>query len=283
MEEEANKPYGFIYITTNLINGKKYVGQKVFSKYYQTYLGSGVLLAKAIKKYGKENFVRETIATAYFKKELDSLKIEFIESYNATISKDYYNIAFGGDGGSTRLGTHNSEEHRKRISETNTGMHFSEEARKHMSEAHIGIQKGEKHPMFGKHHTEEAKRKIGESCVGELSVWFGKHHSAETKIKLSEGKRGNKNPMYGKQFSEEHKSKMSKSLKGRIVPDETKQKLSETHIGLLRKINENQADEIREKYNTGKYIKQKLSEEYNCDKKTIYNILHYKGTYKKII
>lgn len=44
---------------------------------------------------------------------------------------------------------------------------------------------GEQHPMFGKHHTEETKRKIGQSRKGRYTSkgnpFFGKHHSQATK------------------------------------------------------------------------------------------------------
>ena len=51
-----------------------------------------------------------------------------------------------------------------------------------MSEA----QKGEKHPMYGKHHTEETKKKISENLKGENNHFYGKHHTEETKKKISE-------------------------------------------------------------------------------------------------
>ena len=58
-----NEYYGFIYITTNNINGKKYIGQKKYDKEgkWKTYLGSGIILNRAIKKYGAENFSKEII------------------------------------------------------------------------------------------------------------------------------------------------------------------------------------------------------------------------------
>ena len=46
--------YGYIYITTNLINGKRYVGQKKIDHNSKGYLGSGVLLRKAIKNMVKK-------------------------------------------------------------------------------------------------------------------------------------------------------------------------------------------------------------------------------------
>ena len=55
--------YGFIYITTNHINGKKYIGQKKYDKSgkWKKYLGSGLALKNAITKYGVENFSKEII------------------------------------------------------------------------------------------------------------------------------------------------------------------------------------------------------------------------------
>ena len=50
---EVKDPYGFIYITTNLVNGIRYLGQKKFDRIWKTYLGSGSIIRRAIKKYGK--------------------------------------------------------------------------------------------------------------------------------------------------------------------------------------------------------------------------------------
>ena len=45
--------------------------------------------------------------------------------------------------------------------------------------------KGEKNPMYGKHHTKETKNKISESLKGEKNSFYGKHHTEETKQILS--------------------------------------------------------------------------------------------------
>ena len=52
--------YGYIYKTTNLINGKIYIGQRhgVFTK---KYLGSGIYLRKSLREHGKNNFKVEII------------------------------------------------------------------------------------------------------------------------------------------------------------------------------------------------------------------------------
>ena len=53
--------YYLIYRTTNLLNGKYYVGAHRTTKKNDDYLGSGVALKRAIKKYGRENFSKEIV------------------------------------------------------------------------------------------------------------------------------------------------------------------------------------------------------------------------------
>ena len=98
--------YGFVYITTNHINGKKYIGQKRYDKAnkWKSYLGSGICLKRAINKYGSENFSKEIIENCKTKEYLDEREKYWIEYYNAVKSDEFYNIASGGDGGDTRAG-----------------------------------------------------------------------------------------------------------------------------------------------------------------------------------
>lgn len=92
-------PYGFIYITTNMINGKRYIGQKKFDNEsrWKSYLGSGYYLMKDIKKYGKENFIRNIVDIVYTQDELNEKEKFWIINYNAVSSSDYYNAIEGGD------------------------------------------------------------------------------------------------------------------------------------------------------------------------------------------
>ena len=73
-----------------------------------------------------------------------------------------------------------------------------------MAKAH----KGEKNPMFGKHLSEESKKKLSDAKKG-------KHLSEEHKRKLSDALKGEKNHNYGKQFSDETRKKMSEAAKRR--------------------------------------------------------------------
>lgn len=63
----------FVYITTNLISGKKYIGKHSTSNIDDGYLGSGILIKKAISSYGKENFKREILCMFDTAKEVEVL------------------------------------------------------------------------------------------------------------------------------------------------------------------------------------------------------------------
>lgn len=78
-----------IYCTTNLINGRKYIGKD--SNNNPNYLGSGTYILKAIKKYGKKNFTKEILSTAENKKQLIELEEYWINKLDAFNNPLYYN------------------------------------------------------------------------------------------------------------------------------------------------------------------------------------------------
>lgn len=106
-----------------------------------------------------------------------------------------------------------------------------EEARIAFSNTQSKAISGENHPMFGKRHSEESRKKISEShkglFVGDKNPMFGvkragknhpmygKHLSEETKKKLSEALSGENNPNYGKKFSDYTISKMRNAKIGK--------------------------------------------------------------------
>ena len=50
--------YGYVYITTNLINNKRYIGQHKSDKFDTKYKGSGTLITQTFKKYGFESHMK---------------------------------------------------------------------------------------------------------------------------------------------------------------------------------------------------------------------------------
>ena len=117
-----------IYKTTNLLNGKIYVGQDSHSD--PKYLGSGVYIYNSIRKYGKKNFIKEIIDSTEVKKNLDQKEILWIKFYNCKFPNGY-NLTDGGQGAN---GWNHSKETKRKISEANKGKlkgrHLSEETRK---------------------------------------------------------------------------------------------------------------------------------------------------------
>lgn len=83
---------------------------------------------------------------------------------------------------------------------------------------------GENHPMFGKHFSEDSKRKLSIALKGKMSgennPMFGKHHTDEVKKKISEINKGRKH-------TDEAKKKMSEARKGKKQSDEHKRKRAE--------------------------------------------------------
>ena len=55
------KKYNFLYKTTNLVNGKIYIGVHTTNKLNDGYLGSGTNFKKAVKEFGRMNFKREIL------------------------------------------------------------------------------------------------------------------------------------------------------------------------------------------------------------------------------
>lgn len=126
-----------IYLTINLINNKIYIGQLTRIGLH-SYLGSGARLKKAIKKYGKQNFIRVTLCYCKNQKELNEAEIYWISYFNSTDSKIGYNITTGGfgvSGFSARKGGTLTEEHKAKISQSHIGLKATPEQREKQSKA----------------------------------------------------------------------------------------------------------------------------------------------------
>lgn len=156
LNEYKEPQYGFIYMTRNKINGKLYIGQHkrtmdITDIDDSWYLGSGVLLQKAIQKYGEENFERTILYECKSADELNYMEEVFIGYYNAVDDEQFYNIAKGGSG--------------------TGGLKFSEESIEKMRKSHLG----QSRPM-----SEEQKRKLSE---------IAKNRSVEVRKKYSEARK----------------------------------------------------------------------------------------------
>lgn len=104
----------FIYKTTNLINGKLYIGQTITNDPY--YIGSGTILKLAIQKYGYENFTRDIVEYCINTDDLNDAEIFWIWKYDSLAPKGY-NITKGG----------RSNNNESKMSESLTKYHFTRE------------------------------------------------------------------------------------------------------------------------------------------------------------
>ena len=193
-----------IYKTTNLINGRFYVGMHKTHKPDDFYLGSGKALKHAIKKYGRENFKKEILHV--FKTFEEACEMEkqivnkgFIENPMT------YNMQTGGEAPYASP----SEETKEKIRQSNLGKKRSDKTRQRNREANLG-------------------KKLSKETIEKMRKnknFLGKSHSEDSRKKISDSKKGKATWNKGKKCSEETKKKMSESSKGQYVSPETKEKL----------------------------------------------------------
>ena len=179
-KEIRNRPG--IYCFVNATNGNTYVGsaKNLRIRLKGHYLGtrSNLILQKAISKYGISQF--------YFV-VLEYCEIEDLikrEQYYIDQLNPIYNIL--------------------KVAGSSLGYRHTEEYKELFS--------GEKHPFFGKTHTESTKNQIRESMLGST-------RSEEVKKKISDSLKskdlsGTNNPFFGKTHTDETLKKMSEANSG---------------------------------------------------------------------
>jgi group I intron endonuclease len=171
-----------IYKTTNLINGKIYVGKAKTDN--PDYLGSGVILAQAICKYGKEFFQKEILEECN-DNIIDEREVFWIQKLNSTNNTIGYNITPGGTGGDTT--THHPDKTNiinKRVSGIKKWhMSLSESERKNRGLKISNSKKGKSNGHSGFKHSEESKKLIKENQPKKTEEWKQSHAEAMAKRK----------------------------------------------------------------------------------------------------
>lgn len=226
--EEIIKPYGYIYLTTNLANGKGYIGKHSVPYHDPNYIGSGGKhFWNAVNKYGRENFINEVLCWCFSQEELDDEEEFLIDFFDCVESDDFYNEREGGKGGwgkgrnhahygisnkGTWLGKKFSDTHRanlsKSVSAARTGTKLSESAKAKLSERNSG----EGNPFYGKKHSEATKQHLSEvrkgmthtyhfTCTecGEQKIGTGsrQHICSDCRANIEESRRSK---IYKKQY-----------------------------------------------------------------------------------
>lgn len=125
----APRKYKFIYKTTNLVNGKIYIGQHATDIIRDGYKGSGIALKNAFKKYGRNNFKLEILEfyEGDSKEEFNELEQKYVEKFDSTNPEKGYNrtLCCGGGyiGEEAYKNRHyrHSKEAKEKISRANKG------------------------------------------------------------------------------------------------------------------------------------------------------------------
>lgn len=203
------KLYNYVYLITNNINGKIYVGKHSTCNLNDGYMGSGKILKLAYNKYGIENFTKHILAFADTEDELNDLEMFYIKDLDAKTKG--YNLTDGGEG---TLGFPSPNKGKFGVDSTMYGKHHSEETKKKISNSNKGKTIGRTPWNKGVTHSDETKKKISDARKGVPS-WIGLHHSEETKKKISESKKGTTPWNKGKPMTEEQKLKISNTLKNK--------------------------------------------------------------------
>ena len=240
--------YGYIYKTTNLINGKIYIGQHKATEFDTAYYGSGKHILNAMHKYGIENCNCELIEWCDTQTMINSRERYWIKYYNSTNRKIGYNITEGGEG--WKGGTH-SQASREKISKAKTGKHpnrdytqISVNTKQKISATLKEYYKTHKNPKYGTHLSQETKAKLRKANLGKTysqevrdkhkrpawnkgipltekqkqrlrEVNLGKTYGEKTREKHRKRWLGDKNPNFGG-LSEQAKQKIREQITGRI-------------------------------------------------------------------
>ena len=216
-----------VYKISNTLSGRYYIGYSTnINKRFTVHRSKlkknchdNIFLQRAYGLDGEDKFIYEIIHRCNTEKEAKEIELQYLT--DLTIRDKLYNLNYNNSGGDL-LTTHpNKEAIRDKISKScaETISKMSAEERKEK----YG-QNGEKNGMYGKTHTEEARKKFSEVHKGN-KYCKGKKATNETRQKISEiaKKRiGEKNPFFGKHHTEETKEKLREKRYG-FIPTNAKE------------------------------------------------------------
>jgi len=100
------KKYHIVYKTTNIVNNKIYVGLHSTDNIQDRYLGSGWVLKDAIKKYGRDKFIKEILYVFHTREEARIKEAEIVDEEFCK-RLDTYNLTIGGMGVENQTGNKN--------------------------------------------------------------------------------------------------------------------------------------------------------------------------------
>jgi hypothetical protein len=167
-----------VYKTTNMLNGKSYIGKHQTKDLDDGYMGSGKFLKRAIMKYGRENFIKEILHIFDNEDEMNAKEKELV-----VLSEMSYNLCEGGHGGFGFINKNRlfqTENHRKAAAKNIKlgtekfltllqNPEWKQEWKNSIKNNHASLHEDYINPFFGKHHTEEYKKTQSKIMKGKQS------------------------------------------------------------------------------------------------------------------
>lgn len=157
-----NKTYHYVYITTDTLNGKQYIGKHSTTNLDDGYVGSGAIIKQIVKAGGKERLKKEILEFCSSAEEAYQKEEYYVQLYRAVESEHFYNLKNGGS------------DH----------VYFSEDTKDKLRQDALkkGRWQGCNNPKYGK----------SEEMSGENNPFYGKHHTEATKDLLRQYRLGTK-------------------------------------------------------------------------------------------
>lgn len=176
---EKTHDFYTVYETTNLLNGKIYVGVHATNDLLDNYLGSGITLKRAIRKHGRKHF-RKRILFLYsdidkaYSKEKEIVNDEFVRRH------DTYNMTTGGS----------------------KSIEFSQERINRYK-----LRSGPNHWAYGKKFSKQHRQKISRGGLGRK--WSKETHEKMESLWQQRKNSGYISPTRGRSLSDKDKKKKS--------------------------------------------------------------------------
>ena len=200
-----------LYRITCLANNKVYIGQaKDYNQRWRQHKAEAkkdepsMIVNKAMKKYGIDNFQFDVIATCKTIEDANEVETLLVKQYESHISTGKgYNVSNGG------MNAPKSDEWKQKVSQSLMGHEVSQEARDKISQGNSGkvrsdeFKKDEGDYWRGRDRSEEHRQGLSESlkgnqnCLGKQNA-LGYKHSEEAKMKIGEASRNQEKRFQGK-------------------------------------------------------------------------------------
>ena len=208
---KENKRFHFTYKTTNLINGRYYLGMHSTNRIDDGYLGSGKRLYYELNKYGRDNFKFEILEQFESREQLVQAEISLITEQDLKNS-NCLNLKQGGSGGWSNEVREKAKIAAKSYMEDKWTM---PEYREKMIKVRYD-------PVISKIRNEKTSETLKQHFENTPGTFKGRKHKPETIQKMKESHKqagiGTSNSQFGKCWITDE-TENRKIYKGDLIPE----------------------------------------------------------------